>query len=204
MSPASKQRPVGGDSTRKQQLPGVWPGVWMTSAARLPNGSDSPSVSQCSTGRTGRTRQPNIAACMANPSYKKRVVPVQRDGAARRLLDVARLVDVIEVRVRVDDPFHRQIVVAHDLEDALMLAARIDDDRLLGVGAGEHRAVALERADGECLEEQHQGLVAWNEPVSTVAMVCPFRDSTRLDKLPVIFAATCVKVIVPPSTTDAS
>ena len=78
---------------------------------------------------------------------------------------------MVEVRVRVDDPLHRQIVVAHDLEDALMLAARIDDDRLLGVGAREHRAVALARADGKCLEEQHQGLVAWKDPASTVTRV---------------------------------
>ena len=79
---------------------------------------------------------------------------------------------------------HRQIVVAHDLEDALMLAAGIDDDRLFGVGAGEHRAVALERADGECLEEHHQGWVAWNEPQSTVTMTWPPRESTRLEKVP--------------------
>ena len=106
--------------------------------------------------------------------------------------------------MRVDDPLHRQIVVAHDLEDALVLAAGIDDHRLLGVGAGEHRAVALERADRECLEEHHQGWVAWKEPVSTVARVCPLRDNTRLERVPVIFAATSVKVMVPPLTTEAS
>ena len=58
------------------------------------------------------------------PVVEELVALVQRDGAAGLLLDVAGLVDVIEVGVRVHDPLHRQVVVLHDLEDARMKMMR--------------------------------------------------------------------------------
>src|SRR5205823_86449 len=128
------------------------------------------------------------------PVVEKEVGPVQRDGAARLLLDVARLVDVIEVRVGVDDPLYGEAVVAHDLEDALMLAARIDDHRLFGLGAGQDRAIALKRTDGKGLEQHHYGLVAWNAPESMVRRVWPPRDSTRPENEPLVALASAVKV----------
>src|SRR6185369_7088873 len=80
---------------------------------------------------------------------------MQRDGAAERLFDVARGGDVIQMRMCVYDPLYFEIVMADDLADFLWISAGIDDHAALGVGTAEDGAVALERTDGKCLEQQH-------------------------------------------------
>jgi hypothetical protein len=66
---------------------------------------------------------------------------------------------VIEVSVGVDDGFDRQAMVLNDLANLFDLTTGIDDDGLLALVAGEHRAVAGEGTSWKCLSKQHGRII---------------------------------------------
>jgi hypothetical protein len=84
---------------------------------------------------------------------------VQEHVGAGARRDVAGRHHVIEVGVRVDDLDGAQ-TVARPCASRIAGAssARVDDQRFLGVGAADDRAVAAERADRERLSEQRHGV----------------------------------------------
>src|SRR5260221_3564115 len=59
-------------------------------------------------------------------------------------MQLAQAADVIDVRMRADDGFHREPVPAEQLQNAAHFIARIDNERLAGHRIADDRAVAWE------------------------------------------------------------
>ncbi len=81
------------------------------------------------------------------------VVGVKADGSLGDLGDLPRAGDVIEMRVRVEKGDGPHLRGSQDGENPLGLVAGIDDDGLSRRFVHHDRAVALQRTDGERLDE---------------------------------------------------
>ncbi len=92
---------------------------------------------------------PNSARLQLDVVVQPAIAGVQQHLGAGLLGDRAGAEHVIEVGVGVNqlDRLHAQPLEPR--EDVGRLIAGVDDDRLLGVGVGDDRAVAAEQADGE-------------------------------------------------------
>ena len=77
---------------------------------------------------------------------EKHIVLVEADLAPVLLFDIPGAVNVVEVRMGMDQRFHAEVVVLDDLPDLFRIAPGIDDHCLFGVAAGQDSAVAFEGA----------------------------------------------------------
>jgi hypothetical protein len=66
----------------------------------------------------------------------------RRAGSLPHLLESA---DMVNMRVRVQDSPHFQIVPGNDFEDAFHFVARVNDDSFACLGIAHHRTVALKQ-----------------------------------------------------------
>ena len=143
-------------SRYRQMDPGVWPGVWITRASRVPKASTSPPSSSrvSGAGGPGGGAMPNSAQLLGDVVVQEAVVLVQAGlglvGAGHR----AGGQHVIEVGVGVHHLHRLPVAGLQLLQDARRLVAGIDDQRLAGLGAGHQGAVAAQRADGERRAQQ--------------------------------------------------
>ncbi|MNF47428.1 hypothetical protein D3C84_286300 [compost metagenome] len=82
------------------------------------------------------------------------VVLVQVQGRAGALLHLAGGEEVVEMGMGMNDAHHLQAVLVQARHDQLRIAARIDDDGLLGQRVADDGAVALQRPDGKGFADQ--------------------------------------------------
>jgi phosphatidylglycerophosphate synthase len=82
---------------------------------------------------------------LADGLVKKQIVLVQSDRHVERFLRRAYPGDVVDVRVREEDVFHREPVAIDRGEQFADLVARIDDDGLACILAADNKAVFEER-----------------------------------------------------------
>ena len=81
------------------------------------------------------------------------VVLVEEDGGAGGFFEEGRAADVVDVAVGDDDLLQREVVGLEEGKDLRDIVAGIDDHGFAGGVVTEDGAVALERADGEGLED---------------------------------------------------
>ena len=84
---------------------------------------------------------------------------MQVQGRAGLLLHLPGREEVIQMGVRVDDAHHLEPMLIQTRHDQLGIAARIDDDGLFRHRIADDRAVALQRADGECFTDQRRRVI---------------------------------------------
>jgi putative ABC transport system permease protein len=80
-SVSPEKRTGASPSSRKQRLPGVWPGVWRTSREPPPQGTRSPCARVRATGPGASTETPNIRPHLARSPYSGRSPSCIRIGA---------------------------------------------------------------------------------------------------------------------------
>ena len=74
------------------------------------------------------------------------------DLRAGGLLDASVAADVVRVAVGVDDVLHLQLFFTAVVEDAILVAARVDDRGLAGGLAGDDVAADAHHAHGELFD----------------------------------------------------
>ena len=80
---------------------------------------------------------------------------MKADITAVLLFDLACAVDVIEVRMGVNDCLYAESVVFHDFANLLHLTTWVDNECFFALVAGNHGTVASECTSGKCFSKEH-------------------------------------------------
>ena len=121
-----------------------------------------PSVRLASGAVTSGVGTPIQAACSSIILSSGQVIFVEEDGRAGEVFELERAADVVDVGVGDEDLLELQAEVRDAAVDAADLVAGVDDDSLGGFFVAEQGAVALQRTDGEGLEN-HEDILAISE-----------------------------------------
>jgi hypothetical protein len=92
-----------------------------------------------------------------------KVVLVQQDGCAGNAFDLERPAHVVDVAVGDEDLLERKAKVGQSAVNAGNLVAGIDNDGFVSLLVAQDRAIALQRTDGEGLED-HGTIVLDHDP----------------------------------------
>ena len=96
------------------------------------------------------------AGLQVHHAHQRQIELIVENRRAGDGFELLRPGDVVDVRVRDDDLFDREVVARKHGEDARNVAARIDDDGLARGLIAKDGAVALQQADGEGFADQRR------------------------------------------------